>query len=170
MLANKLRRRMSYRRISAEFASRAPTTAASTWPPQFKQCLATERRALEIGVRPQESDVAELSRAIEEGRNPLILDARRMEIRLRDGMNPGAMAASPEDIDSIMTASRPGRTIVVRCACPNDAPAAIVAKRLKQARLKTIHPLLGGIDAWIAAAALRRLAIARLAAQDQPGG
>jgi rhodanese-related sulfurtransferase len=50
-----------------------------------------------------------------------------------------------------MTASRAGREVVVYCACPNEASAAIVAKRLKQAGLQTIHPLLGGIDAWIAA-------------------
>jgi rhodanese-related sulfurtransferase len=66
-------------------------------------------------------------------------------------MIPGATPASPADFDSIMTASRPDRKVVVYCACPNEASAAIVAKRLKKAGLKTIHPLLGGIDAWIAA-------------------
>jgi rhodanese-related sulfurtransferase len=109
------------------------------------------RRLFIRRLRMDRITVAELRRAIEEGRNPLILDARSKEIRLRDGMIPGAMPASPENLDSIITASRPGRKVVVYCACPNEASAAIVAKRLKQAGLKTIHPLLGGIDAWIAA-------------------
>jgi rhodanese-related sulfurtransferase len=102
-------------------------------------------------LRMDRITVAELRRAIEQGRNPLILDARSEEIRLRDGMIPGAVPASLEELDSLMTAPRSGREVVVYCACPNEASAAVVAKRLKQAGLKTIHPLLGGVDAWIAA-------------------
>jgi membrane protein DedA with SNARE-associated domain/rhodanese-related sulfurtransferase len=109
------------------------------------------RRLFMRQLRMDRITVAELRRAIEDGRNPLILDARPKEIRLRDGMIPRAMPAAPEDIDAIMTAARPARTVVVYCACPNEASAATVAKRLQQAGLKTIHPLLGGIDAWIAA-------------------
>jgi len=109
------------------------------------------RRLFIRRLRMDRITVAELRRTIEEGSNPLILDARPKESRLRDGMIPGAMPASPENFDSIITASRPDRKVVVYCACPNEASAAIVAKRLKQAGLKAIHPLLGGIDAWIAA-------------------
>jgi rhodanese-related sulfurtransferase len=109
------------------------------------------RRLFIRQLRMDRITVAELRRAIQEGRNPLILDARPKEVRLRDGMIPGAMPAGPEDIDSIVAASPPGREVVVYCACPNEASAAVVAKRLKQSGVKTIHPLLGGIDAWIAA-------------------
>jgi membrane protein DedA with SNARE-associated domain/rhodanese-related sulfurtransferase len=111
----------------------------------------SRRRLFIRRLRMDRVTVAELRRAIEEGRNPLILDARPKEIRVRDGMIPGAMPVSSGDFDSIMTACAPGREAVVYCACPNEASAAIVAKRLKHAGLKTIHPLLGGIDAWIAA-------------------
>jgi rhodanese-related sulfurtransferase len=41
--------------------------------------------------------------------------------------------------------------IVVYCACPNEASAAIAAMHLKRAGFKQIRPLLGGIDAWIQA-------------------
>jgi rhodanese-related sulfurtransferase len=109
------------------------------------------RRLFMRQLRMDRITVAELRRAIEDGRNPLILDARPKEIRLRDGMIPGAMPAAPDDTDSIMTAARPARTVVVYCDCPNEASAATVARRLQQAGLNTIHPLLGGIDAWIAA-------------------
>jgi rhodanese-related sulfurtransferase len=111
------------------------------------------RRLFIRALRMDRITVAALRRAIEEGRNPLILDARPKEIRLRDGMIPGAVPAGPEDLDAIMTASRPDREVVVYCACPNEASAATVARRLKQAGVKTIHPLLGGIDAWIRAGA-----------------
>lgn len=109
------------------------------------------RRLFIRTLRMNRITVAELQRAIAEGRNPLILDARPEEIRLRDGMIPGALPAGPEELDAIVATSRPDREVVVYCACPNEASAAIVAKRLKQAGLKTIHPLLGGIDAWVQA-------------------
>jgi membrane protein DedA with SNARE-associated domain/rhodanese-related sulfurtransferase len=94
------------------------------------------RRLFMRQLRMDRITVAELRRAIEDGRNPLILDARPKEIRLRDGMIAGAMPAAPEDLDSILAASRSAPTVVVYCACPNDASAAMVAKRLQQAGLK----------------------------------
>jgi membrane protein DedA with SNARE-associated domain/rhodanese-related sulfurtransferase len=109
------------------------------------------RRLFIRALRMDRITVAELRRSIEEGRNPFILDARPKEIRQRDGIIPGALPADPEDLDSIVTAARPDREVVVYCACPNEASAATVAKRLKRAGLKRIHPLLGGIDAWVQA-------------------
>jgi membrane protein DedA with SNARE-associated domain/rhodanese-related sulfurtransferase len=109
------------------------------------------RRRFIRALRMDRITVAELRRAIDEGRNPLILDARPPEVRLRDGVIPGAVAADPDNLGAIMTAVRSNREVVVYCACPNEASAAIIAKRLKQAGLKTIHPLLGGIDAWVQA-------------------
>jgi membrane protein DedA with SNARE-associated domain/rhodanese-related sulfurtransferase len=109
------------------------------------------RRLFIRALRMNRITVPELQRAIAEGRNPLILDARPIEISLRDGMIPGAVSAGPEGLDAIVAAARGDREVVVYCACPNEASAAIVAKRLKQAGLKTIHPLLGGVDAWVQA-------------------
>jgi rhodanese-related sulfurtransferase len=39
----------------------------------------------------------------------------------------------------------------VYCACPNDASAAQVARRLMAAGFRNVRPLHGGIDAWQAA-------------------
>jgi rhodanese-related sulfurtransferase len=50
-----------------------------------------------------------------------------------------------------MRAARADREVVVYCACPNEASAAVIAKRLQKAGIKRVHPLLGGIDAWRAA-------------------
>ena len=109
------------------------------------------RRSFIRALRMDRITVAELRRSIEEGRDPLILDARPQAVRQRDGIIPGAMPADVEDLDSVVTAARPDREVVVYCACPNEASAAAVAKRLKRAGIKRIHPLLGGIDAWISA-------------------
>ena len=41
--------------------------------------------------------------------------------------------------------------VVVYCACPNEASAALVAQRLLRAGFTRVRPLAGGIDAWVAA-------------------
>ena len=37
------------------------------------------------------------------------------------------------------------------CACPNEASAVKLAQRLRERGFKRVRPLLGGIDAWVAA-------------------
>ena len=39
--------------------------------------------------------------------------------------------------------------VIVYCACPNEASAAAVAKKLMRAGFKRVRPLAGGIDAWV---------------------
>jgi 3-mercaptopyruvate sulfurtransferase SseA len=39
----------------------------------------------------------------------------------------------------------------VYCACPNEISAAQIANALKLLGFTRVHPLQGGIDAWIAA-------------------
>jgi rhodanese-related sulfurtransferase len=106
------------------------------------------RQAFIRQLRMDRITVADLRRLIDEGRKPLILDVRPKEVRTRAGTIPGAIAA--DLIASAATYSR-DREIVVYCACPNEASAALAAKHLKQAGFKKIRPLLGGIDAWIQA-------------------
>ncbi len=95
--------------------------------------------------------VDELRALIEEGQKPLILDVRPKEARTQDGIIPGAVPAHPEDIDPVVTTYSRELEIVVYCACPNEASAAVAANHLKQAGFKKIRPLLGGIDAWVQA-------------------
>ena len=45
---------------------------------------------------------------------------------------------------------RIGQDVIVYCDCPNEASAAIVAKKLMRVGFKRVRPLGGGIDAWIA--------------------
>jgi rhodanese-related sulfurtransferase len=42
----------------------------------------------------------------------------------------------------------PGEEVIVYCDCPNDASAAVVARKLRDRGFKRVRPLAGGIEAW----------------------
>src|SRR5215469_2373536 len=100
-------------------------------------------------LRMDRISVDELISLMESGTPPVILDVRSADARGRDGIIPGALAAHPEDIHPILSEISPETEIVVYCACPNEATAAIAARHLKRAGFKRIRPLLGGTDAWV---------------------
>ncbi len=108
------------------------------------------RQAFIRQLRMNRITVDELRGLIDQGRKLLILDVRPQEAR-QEGMIPGAVPAHREDIDPVVTTYSRELEIVVYCACPNEASAAVAAKHLKQAGFKKIRPLLGGIDAWVQA-------------------
>ena len=45
--------------------------------------------------------------------------------------------------------SASGHEVIVYCACPNEASAAMVARQLMRAGFKRVRPLAGGFDAWV---------------------
>jgi membrane protein DedA with SNARE-associated domain/rhodanese-related sulfurtransferase len=102
-------------------------------------------------LRMDRITVEELIGLIESGQAPVILDVRAAEARGRDGIIPGALAAHPEDIHPLLEQISPDTEIVVYCACPNEATAAVAARHLKRAGFKKIRPLLGGVEAWVGA-------------------
>jgi membrane protein DedA with SNARE-associated domain/rhodanese-related sulfurtransferase len=87
----------------------------------------------------------------ESGVPPVVLDVRSASTRERDGFIPGSTAWSVEDGRGDRLDVPRDHEVVVYCACPNEASAAVVAKRLKRAGFERVRPLHGGIDAWIAA-------------------
>lgn len=107
-------------------------------------------------LRMDRITVEELISLMDSGNPPVILDVRSADARGRDGIIPGALAAHPEDIHPFLAEISPETEIVIYCACPNEATAAIAARHLKRAGFKKIRPLLGGTDAWVGAG--RRLA------------
>jgi membrane protein DedA with SNARE-associated domain/rhodanese-related sulfurtransferase len=109
------------------------------------------RRAFIRQLRMDRITVDELRGLIDQGQKLLILDVRPQEARAQDGIIPGAVPAHPADIDPVRSAYSRELEIVVYCACPNEASAAVAAKHLKRAGFKKIRPLLGGIDAWVQA-------------------
>ena len=95
--------------------------------------------------------VNELAAMIDGGRRPVIFDVRSAEARAQDGVIPGAIAAHPTEIEDVLKVYPRDVEVIIYCACPNEATAAVAANHLKRAGYKKIRPLLGGIDAWAGA-------------------
>jgi membrane protein DedA with SNARE-associated domain/rhodanese-related sulfurtransferase len=73
-----------------------------------------------------------------------ILDVRSAESRARTGWIPGSIHAV--DIEGLQLDVN--SEVVVYCDCPNDASAAVAARRLKERGFIKVWPLAGGFDAW----------------------
>ena len=98
-------------------------------------------------LRMSRISVHELSRRREAGIPLVVVDARSSESRLRDGMIPGAIA-----FEVLIQEPGPGRQggeAVVYCACPNEATAARIARKLITMGFHPVRPLAGGIHAWM---------------------
>lgn len=99
-------------------------------------------------LRMDRISVAELTDLIDGGRTPVIFDVRPTDARARDGMIPGAVAAHAAELEAVLKQYPRDVEVVIYCACPNEATAAIAARHLKRAGYRKIRPLLGGIEAW----------------------
>ncbi len=75
---------------------------------------------------------------------PIIIDVRSATERQVGGWIPAAILE--ERLAEFEPA--PGRTIVVYCDCPNEASAALLARRLESRGLGPARPLAGGFEAW----------------------
>ena len=96
--------------------------------------------------------VDELHRLIAEGQRPVIVDLRTSLTRDQDGhFIPGAVMADFAEVDQWLDQVPMDREVIFYCTCPNEAGAAHVARRLMDLGYQHVRPLLGGLDAWIAA-------------------
>ena len=102
-------------------------------------------------LRMDRISVDELIAMIDGGNVPILLDVRSAATRARDGIIPGALPAHPEDIHPALLDFDRDSEIVIYCACPNEATAAVAALHLRKAGFRKIRPLLGGVDAWVGA-------------------
>ncbi|HWE06235.1 MAG TPA: DedA family protein/thiosulfate sulfurtransferase GlpE [Rhizomicrobium sp.] len=100
-------------------------------------------------LRVDRVTVAELRAMIEAGTRPTILDVRSAESRARGARIPGSIAA--DALEQIRPSLSRDVEIIVYCACPNEASAALLANELRRAGFRSVRPLLGGIDAWVEA-------------------
>jgi membrane protein DedA with SNARE-associated domain/rhodanese-related sulfurtransferase len=110
-----------------------------------------QRQAFIRQLRMDRISVGELITMIDAGNIPIILDVRSAAARTRDGIIPGALPAHPQDIRPDSIDFDRNAEIVVYCACPNEASAATAAQHLRKAGFRRIRPLLGGVEAWVAA-------------------
>jgi len=111
-----------------------------------------ERRRFYRTLRLARISVGELRKLMDEGRDPVVVDVRSPSVRSLDGRYiPGALAIDLADVDRRRAELAAERDIVFYCTCPNEASAAIAAKRLMELGYTRVRPLLGGLDEWIAA-------------------
>jgi rhodanese-related sulfurtransferase len=81
------------------------------------------------------------------GLAPVVVDVR--SALAQDGERIlGAIVLVDGDWPKQLAVPNHDRLVVVYCACPNEASAALMAQRLMKRGYKRILPLKGGIDAW----------------------
>jgi membrane protein DedA with SNARE-associated domain/rhodanese-related sulfurtransferase len=110
------------------------------------------RRRFYNRLRMARISVDELHRLIAEGQRPLVVDLRTPLFREQDGrFIPGALMADLAEVDQWVDLVPKDREVIFYCTCPNEAVSAHVARKLIDLGYTRVHPLLGGLDAWIAA-------------------
>jgi membrane protein DedA with SNARE-associated domain/rhodanese-related sulfurtransferase len=105
-----------------------------------------QRYRFALQIRMSRISIDELGELIEKDAGPTILDVRTSEHRAKQGWIHGAIHV--RDIAELEL--DPGKEVVVYCDCPNDASAAVIAKKLKDKGFSHVRPLAGGMQAWVA--------------------
>jgi len=111
-----------------------------------------ERRRFYKMLRIARVGVDELRALMDGGKRPVVVDVR----------SPGARDLDPRFIPALWRWTPPKWTggsescpptarSFFYCTCPNEASAALVAKKLIGLGYAKVRPLHGGLDAWIAA-------------------
>jgi membrane protein DedA with SNARE-associated domain/rhodanese-related sulfurtransferase len=94
----------------------------------------------------------ELHRLMDAGETPLIVDVRSPTARAIEPRHiPGALHLPLHGFEEHIKELPRDREIILYCSCPNEASAAQVAKLLINGGFVRVRPLLGGLEAWIAA-------------------
>lgn len=118
----------------------------------FIAVKALQRHQLIRSLRMARVSVDELNDLLADEPRPLIVDVRSLASQ-RQGRIPGAIWIDSHAFDESLRAEglidRTAQDVIVYCDCPNEASAAVVAKKLMRAGFKRVRPLGGGIDAWI---------------------
>ncbi|MDQ3214551.1 MAG: VTT domain-containing protein [Pseudomonadota bacterium] len=110
------------------------------------------RRRTALAVGMPRIDVPEL-RALMDAREPIdLIDVRgRNATQLDQRRIPGAVVMHLDEIEAGRFTSARDRQIIVYCSCPNEASATKAVELLHKHGYLRARPLLGGLDAWIAA-------------------
>ncbi|HMK86233.1 MAG TPA: rhodanese-like domain-containing protein, partial [Steroidobacteraceae bacterium] len=94
----------------------------------------------------------ELYELMQAGAEPIVVDVRSPTARsLEPRRIPGALHVPLSEVDRHLSHLPRDREIILYCTCPNEASAARVARILANHGFKSVRPLHGGLDAWIAA-------------------
>jgi rhodanese-related sulfurtransferase len=113
---------------------------------------ALQRYRLIRTLRMARVSVDALHDMIKNDQRPLIVDVRSPASR-KHGRIPGAVWIDSHAFDESLRAGglqdHAADEVIVYCACPNEASAAAVAKKLMRAGFRRVRPLAGGIEAWV---------------------
>lgn len=101
-------------------------------------------------LRMARISVEELEGLLKSERPPTIIDVRS-GLAQQEGRIPGAVVLNGDDLSALVINDDSNTEVIVYCACPNEASAARLAKKLMQLGYTRVRPLMGGIDAWVAA-------------------
>jgi membrane protein DedA with SNARE-associated domain/rhodanese-related sulfurtransferase len=111
-----------------------------------------QRQRFNRAMRMQRLRVEQLQELFVLGKQPIVIDVRSASIRaLGTQVIPGALAIALDEWQSLLPELKHDRDIIVYCSCPNEASAAVLARRLADKGYHRALPLLGGIDAWVSA-------------------
>jgi membrane protein DedA with SNARE-associated domain/rhodanese-related sulfurtransferase len=105
-----------------------------------------QRYRFTMQIRMSRISIDELTEMIEKAAGPTILDVRTAEHRAKQGWIHGAIHV--RDVNELDL--DPEKEVVVYCDCPNEASAAVVAKKLMDKGFRHVRPLAGGMEAWVA--------------------
>jgi membrane protein DedA with SNARE-associated domain/rhodanese-related sulfurtransferase len=103
-----------------------------------------QRQRFKAQIHMSRISVDELLSLLDAGSATVILDVRSPERRAASGWIPGSI--SVRDVSELQL--QPGEEVIVYCDCPNDASAAVAARKLQERGFKRVRPLAGGIEAW----------------------
>jgi membrane protein DedA with SNARE-associated domain/rhodanese-related sulfurtransferase len=107
------------------------------------------RRSVAAALDAPRMSVADLRSAMAGENPPIVLDVRGAATREADPrVVPGALGTTIEGAVADVPADAQAMTIVVYCACPRDASAAMAASALIAAGYRNAFALRGGLDAW----------------------
>ena len=102
------------------------------------------RRSFLMQIQMARITPEELDALMRHRTNLTILDVRSAEDRARAGWIPGSIHVA--DIDGLQLDA--SAEVVIYCDCPNDASAAVAARRLEERGVAKVRPLAGGFGAW----------------------
>jgi membrane protein DedA with SNARE-associated domain/rhodanese-related sulfurtransferase len=108
-----------------------------------------QRQRLLRQLRMARVSVEELHAMLKGEPPPLVVDVRAAGSR-DGGVIPGSRWMEARAPDDELARLPITDEVIVYCACPNEASAAAVARRLLKAGFRRVRPLKGGIDAWVA--------------------
>ena len=109
-----------------------------------------ERRRFYRAMRVARISVGELRGLMQGDKPPVVVDVRSESERKVDARYiPGALPIDLAALEERRRELPDGREIVFYCNCPNEASAALAAKRLMSLGYTRVRPLLGGLEEWV---------------------